>query len=235
MVVTVPVTVGGCSGRADESAQRTPPSAAAAAVSATDVTPYPPSAAMISCDAVTTEVEMPVIQPQADGVHFVIRTPTSSRLSFLLGDGREWLHVQDVRGGETDVVRPLPTGSVTVACGGADTPPPDSGKRLRILDVNGLWVNPGSTPDCDGFAGSFPLYGADAHGDAGPPADAARRVFEAAGLPGDVVQAGYPESAEPEYVLEVDGRWRASIDLSRTPNGRWTVQRLTMCADSPMP
>jgi hypothetical protein len=178
-----------------------------------------PDVAAIMCDGTSTTVQTPTVAAQADGVHIAIHNTAGERLSVQFESSGTSVEADSV----TALVQSLAPGTQQVRC---QRPSEDAGASggwatLEVVDPAGHFTDP--TLDCEKTAEV--MYNSGPIDFTGDPAD---EMLEAArtGLtgavdePGEVVPAGYPQSADLRSFLFVtdDDRSLAVYELSwRSP------------------
>lgn len=183
---------------------------------------------VLVCDGHSTRLLTPRVQPQADGLHLVVRNESGGELDFeysvIEADGGDGGGGGDaLRVGTTREVLPFAAASFTVTCGGGGT------ERIEVVDRAG--ESKSAKLDCSTRAPTIDVRAA------GPvrsdPVTVARRELRARGMlsAGDVLERAVSPGPEFPIVRVVRaGRVVAAVRLNEADGGKaWLVSSIERC------
>jgi hypothetical protein len=213
---------------AQGSAGAGPSASSAAAVASTDAGA---SELLVACDGTSTEIPVPLVKAQPDGIH-VRFDNTSGRLldvSWSDGSGNP-LSDDSIPASGGTYVYTLGVGDYEVAC----SVRPSS---FAVVDPDRLYRPAVTWCDSQDAGGSDAVgvvdFGLDARGLRGDVVDIARMKLDGLAL-GDVVEhAGYPKAAGEQSVRVVRlGRVVAVLDFVADGHGGWLIGGTHTCQGS---
>lgn len=186
--------------------------------------PDPPDVARIRCGADgTTEVETPIVQAQANGVHIDVQVPANAELAFIVKEsgGR---NAED--GPFVFAVAP---GEMNVACLDYEQDPGDDSiyRTVKIVDDEGVYVDGTMSCQAEGVGSSEPggPMGSD-------PVQTARSILTGLRPDDDLAVVGYVErTSEASVAVLRDGMVVAVLDLEPV-NGGWGWIGFSACPGS---
>jgi hypothetical protein len=204
----------------------------AALISCSDASPSgspapvdPPDVARIRCGAdAATDVETPVVQAQADGVHIRVRVPPGADLAFIVGG----VGGDDAEAGP--FVFAVPPGEMKVAC--LDPYRQDPGddslyRTVEIVDQEGVYVDASMSCAAEGVSISH------AGGSRGQePVEAARNSLRGLRPGDDLASVGYvARQTEASVAVLRDGVVIAVVELEPVQGG-WAWKGFSGCPGS---
>lgn len=195
-----------------------------------------PDVARIECEVNGAQVLTPVVRPQRDGVHLIVRNDSGMELGFSALDADGGGRGSSAPAGSATYIWPLAPGTLFVKCTDDQVDPSEvPGAELAVEDDSGIWISTRLHPGCRTASTLSSDYVAGAEGERGSAVEVARKAFEKQGLKaGDVVErAGYPTSDETVVRVTRGGEVIATMSLLDDGAGGWLPSETTACTDPP--
>jgi hypothetical protein len=199
--------------------------------------PLPPDVAEVVCEPAGPRVLTPVIRPQQDGVHLLVRNTFDEAVAVGLravsGGGRG----DGGPPGEFEIVFPVAPGNLIVTCspGDADHGDPRWQAPLEVVDPQDLFVP--YALDCGGGQAMAQIidYVPGAQGRRGDPVQIARDSIEGLSSTDVVDRAGYPSERQStdEAIVRVVHEGSVVLTIHYRSDGQdgWLEDTRDSCAD----